>query len=145
MSASLEQDLFAAGWEKIQTGGFTAHVGQFWRRHINGDVEIGLIVEEHHCNNHLGTLHGGMVMTFADVALGSGAAKRLGAARFNGVTASLNMQFVAVANVGEFISCKPEVVHQGKQMFFMRGLIVTNDKVIASCEGIWKLLSRKID
>lgn len=145
MSASLEQDLLAAGWEKIQTSGFTAHVGQFWRRQTEGDVEIGLIVEAHHCNNHLGTLHGGMVMTFADIALGSGAAKRLGAPRFNGVTASLNMQFVAVAHVGEFISCRPEVVHQGRQMFFMRGLITSNEKIIASCEGIWKLLSKKID
>jgi acyl-coenzyme A thioesterase PaaI-like protein len=145
MSASVEQDLLAAGWEKIQTEGFTAHVGPFWRRVAGGDVEIGLIVEDRHCNSHMGTLHGGMVMTFADIALGSGAARRLGVPRFNGVTASLNTQFVAVAHVGEFISCKPEVIHQGKQMFFMRGLIITNSKVVASCEGIWKLISRKIE
>jgi uncharacterized protein (TIGR00369 family) len=143
MSVSQEQDLIAAGWEKIQTSGFTAEVGPFWRRLTDdGGVEIGLVVEERHCNNHLGTLHGGMVMTFADIALGSGAARRLGVPRFNGVTASLNTQFVAVAHVGEFISCRPEVVHQGRQMFFMRGLIATDKKTIASCEGIWKLLTR---
>ena len=145
MSVDLEAELITHGWEKIHTGGFTHEVGPFWRREIEGQLEIGLIVESRHCNNHLGTLHGGMVMTFADIALGSGAAKRLGEPRFNGVTASLNMQFVAVAHVGEFISCKPEVIHQGKQMFFMRGLIVTDKKIVASCEGIWKLLSRKIE
>ena len=145
MDSNLQHELQAAGWEKIHTGGFTAQAGPFWRRQTPTDVEIGLIVEERHCNNHLGTLHGGMVTTFADIALGSGAAKRLGQPRFNGVTASLSTQFVAVAHVGEFICCKPEVVHQGKQMFFMRGLITTGDRIIASCEGIWKLLARKLE
>jgi len=145
MSASREMELEAAGWGKIGVGGFTGEVGPFWRREVDGEIEVGFVVESRHCNNHLGTLHGGMVMTFADIALGSAAAKRLGAPRFNGVTASLNMQFVSIAHVGEFVFCKPEVVHQGKQMFFMRGLITTDKKIIASCEGIWKLLSRKIE
>lgn len=138
-----QQALIDAGWECLQSGGFTGHVGPFWRLEDDSSVEIGLIVGERHCNTHLGTIHGGVVMTFADIALGSGAAKLLGEERFRAVTASLQTQFVAVARLGEFISCRPEVVHGGKQMIFVRGLIRTGDKVIASCEGIWKLLGSK--
>jgi uncharacterized protein (TIGR00369 family) len=132
--------LLAAGWESISVEGFTGIVGPFWRRETDTEIEIGLIVRPDHCNSHLGTLHGGVIMTFADIALGSGAAKLLGEARSRAVTASLQTHFVSVAMVGEFVSCKPEVVHQGKQMFFVRGLIRTDQKVIASADGIWKLL-----
>jgi uncharacterized protein (TIGR00369 family) len=138
------QELEAAGWEQFGITGFAGEVGPFWRRETDGQLEVGLLVEDRHCNSHLGTVHGGLVMTFADIALGLGAAKRVAAPRFNGVTASLNMQFVAVAQAGEFLSCKPEVIHQGRQMLFMRGLIMSGTKTIASCEGIWKLLSKKL-
>lgn len=134
--ASLE----AAGWESVNVGGFTGLVGPFWRRESPDHVELGLIVAEHHCNNHLGTIHGGVIMTFADIALGYGVSQLLGEQRYNSVTTSLQTQFVAVARVGEFIFCQPEVIHRGRQTVFVRGLIQTSAKTVASAEGIWKIL-----
>lgn len=135
--ASLE----AAGWESVEVGGFTGLVGPFWRRENEASVELGLIVAEHHCNNHLGTLHGGVVMTFADIALGYGVAKALDEQRYNSVTVSLQTQFIAIARVGDFIACQPELIQRGKQMLFVRGLIKTGEKTVASAEGIWKILN----
>jgi len=45
---------------------------------------------------------------------------------------------VSGAKVGEFIMCRPEVVRRSAQLVFMRGLIATADRTIASIEGIWK-------
>ncbi|MGO8711808.1 MAG: hotdog domain-containing protein [Rhizomicrobium sp.] len=47
-------------------------------------------------------------MTFADIALGYGAANVLG--RLRCVTAQLQLQFVASPQIGDFITCRPEVV-----------------------------------
>ena len=132
--------LVEQGWRKLESDGFNGVVGPYWVRGDGANKTLGLIVEERHANVHLGTIHGGVVMTFADIALGSGAAQLLGERRFNCVTASLNTQFVSVAKVGEFISCKPEVIRQSRQLIFIRGLIQVEEKIIASVEGIWKVL-----
>jgi len=131
--------LAATGWKSATVGGFSGQVGPFWfRRDDSGHRVIGLLVEDRHANSHLGTLHGGVVMTFADIALGAGADDALGGAR--SVTASLQAHFVSIARIGEFISCAPEVVRRTRNLVFVRGLIVVGERTIASADGIWKVL-----
>ncbi len=132
------ESLRAAGWECIQPGGFTGHVGPLWRREVDEGQQVGLFVGEHHANNHIGTVHGGVLMTFADNALGMGVSRALGAS--NCATVSLQTQFLASARVGDFLVCRPEVIRKGRQMVFMRGLIDVAGKTVASAEGIWKVL-----
>ena len=139
MSETMSDKLLAAGWECLEVGGFTGLVGPFWRhRDENGAPSIGLIIEERHCNLHLGTLHGGVVMTFADIALGSGVSHALGHSRC--ATASLQTQFVAVARVGQLLTCKAEVVRASKQLVFVRGLVIADERIIANADGIWKVM-----
>lgn len=130
--------LIEAGWRRINAGGFTDAAGPFWIRDEQGRRELGLLIEERHCNNHIGTLHGGVVMTFADIALGSGVAETLGGPHC--ATASLQTQFLSVARVGEFLTCRPEVVRHSRQLVFVRGLITVGDRNVASVEAIWKVL-----
>ncbi len=134
------QTLEAQGWQCLDAGGFTGLAGPFWAKGDGETRTMGLLLEERHSNNHLGTVHGGVVMTFADIGLGSGVAAVMGEKRFGCVTASLNTQFVSVARVGEFMTCQPEIVRASKQLIFIRGLIKVGEKTIASAEGIWKLL-----
>ena len=134
------ESLEAAGWKRIEAEGFTGHVGPFWMLDEENSRTLGLFVEPKHCNVHLGTLHGGVAMTFADIGLGSGVAKVLGEQRLNCVTASLNTQFISIARIGEFIQVTPEIIRQSKALVFVRGLIKVDDKIIASAEGIWKVL-----
>jgi len=130
--------LEAAGWRSVASDtGFNSLVGPFWLHDTEG---AGLLIGERHCNPHLGTLHGGIVMTFADIALGIGAAGVLGEQRTSTVTASMNTQFVAVAHVGEFLVCRPEVVRQSRHLVFVRGLICAGERTIASADGIFKVL-----
>lgn len=138
-----EAELVDQGWEKITAGGFTAQAGPFWRIKQNNKTTLGVLLGEKHCNNHIGTSHGGLIMTFADVGLGAAVADAMGEERFRCVTTSLQTQFVSVARVGEFIYCQAELIRQTSQVLFVRGLIKTGDKTIASAEGIWSVLAAR--
>jgi acyl-coenzyme A thioesterase PaaI-like protein len=138
MSDANPDSLKAAGWERVELGGFSGVAGPFWLRVENGRRALGLILEDHHCNNHIGTVHGGLVMTFADMGLGLAVSDALGHNRC--ATLSLQNQFVSVARVGEFITCKAEVIRTTKQIVFVRGFIVADERVVASSDGMWKII-----
>ncbi len=135
------EKLAAENWERVETSvGFTGYVGPYWRREDEQGQVMGLVVEERHANFHLGTMHGGAVMTFADIALGSAVSRVLGERRMACVTVSLNTQLLSVAKMGDLVTVRPEIVRQTRTLIFIRGIIMAGDKPIASCEGIWKIL-----
>lgn len=131
--------LVAAGWRQLEVGGFTDLAGPFWLQDSAQGRCAGLLVTEGHCNSHIGTVHGGVVMTFADIGLGWGATEAIGGSHC--ATISLQTHFSSVARIGEFIVCRPEVVRASKQLIFMRGLVTAQERTVASVEGIWKVLT----
>lgn len=135
------ESLKSAGWTAHEVDGFTGVVGPFWTRGSGAESEIGLIAEQRHCNNHLGIVHGGVLMTFADLGLGLGVARALGGSHC--ATAQLQVQFVAAASIGAFITCRPELVRRSRHLVFVRGLIGADGRIVASADGIWKVLERK--
>ena len=128
----------AEGWVALTADVFSRLAGPFWIKGDRGARTIGLLAEERHTNGHLGIVHGGVLMTFADVALGCAAVDVIGEPRC--VTAQLQLQFVAAGRVGELITCQPELVRATSQLIFLRGLILANDRVVASTDGVWKIL-----
>lgn len=134
-------DLQSAGWTTREFEGFTGQLGTLWMRSTGPERVVGFFVDARHTNNHLGTCHGGAIMTFADVALGFGVAGALG--HVNCATAQLQTYFVSAARVGEFVTCSPEVVRRTAQMVFIRGLVCVGDRTVASADGIWKVLEQK--
>lgn len=102
---------------------------------------IGIVAEKRHCNTHIQTVHGGVVMTFADIALGYPVARALGHSRC--VTVHLHLYFTASPKLGQFISCEPEITRQTKDLFFVRGLIRAGERTVASAEGMWKVLEER--
>lgn len=137
-------DLQADGWTtRILDDGFNEQLSPLWIKGKPGARTVGFFVEKRHTNGHMGTLHGGALMTFADIALGWLVVDSLGEPRC--ATAQLQTYFVAVARVGEFVSCTAEMVRQTRDMIFVRGLIKVDDKTIANCDGIWKVLPKRDD
>lgn len=133
--------LRAAGWSSRDALGFTGFIAPLWSRGTPGsDRAVGFIADERHVN-YQDTVHGGALMTFADIALGWVASAALGHARC--VTAQLAIQLVASPRIGDFVSCQAELVRQTSQMIFVRGLITAGDRTVASADGIWKVLAPK--
>ena len=136
-SASLR----AAGWSERGAGGYTASIAPLWVRGAAGAGRtVGFIADARHVN-YQDTVHGGALMTFADIALGWIAADAIGHGKC--VTAQLALQFVASPRVGEFVHCEAELVRRTAQLVFVRGLIRAGDRVVASADGIWKILTPK--
>ena len=134
-------DLTAAGWTRFTLDGFSEQVSPVWMRGAGDELEVGLLAEPRHCNTHIGTVHGGALMTFADIALGCRVGEALGHSRC--VTLQLQLQFVSTGKSGELIVCRPELVRATAQVLFMRGLISAGGRTVASAEGMWKVLDRK--
>ncbi|MEO6248263.1 MAG: PaaI family thioesterase [Sphingomicrobium sp.] len=129
--------LQAEGWTCLSGTHFNAAAGPFWMRGT-GQREVGLLGEERHGNGYVGTIHGGVLMTFADIALGIGVVDNAGTR--DCVTLQVQMQFAATAPIGSFLTCKPELVRRTSQIVFMRGLIMAGERTIAAADGMWKLL-----
>jgi uncharacterized protein (TIGR00369 family) len=138
--AMTEDDLLADGWRRLPTVRYSAALGPSFSRMINGRITGALLAQEHLGNDNLGVVHGGAIMTFVDMAMGLGVGHATGSAGYF-VTAQLSVQFVASANVGELVTCQPEVVRKTSSMVFMRGLILAGERTVASADGIFKLLN----
>ena len=130
--------LEAEGWTRMSGTHFNEAAGPYWVRQEEDGRIVGLQGEDGHGNGHVGTVHGGVLMTFADIALGIGVVDAVHTR--DCVTLQLQMQFVAAAKIGSFLTCKPELVRGTSQIVFMRGLIMAGDRTIASADGMWKLL-----
>ncbi len=118
--------------------GLIALVGPLWQRDKDQNLAFGFVAEEKHLNRR-GVVHGGMLMAFADQALG------LTAREVNGglpqATIQLDTQFIAPVTVGEFVQVKAHVVRRTRTILFMRGTLVVGERAVASSQGIWKVLS----
>lgn len=137
-----EHDLQASGWQSYDAPGFTGELGALWTFRDGDQVMVAMTTSQRHCNHLANTIHGGVLMTFADNALGTAVVHSLGAALCS--TVSLQTQFVSPGKVGEVLWCQPEVVRKGRRLVFVRGLICAGDRTVATADGIWNILEAKV-
>ena len=122
-----------AGWKIIKQAGFGDLAGPIWR---HGDARFGFLVAPKHLNfNNI--VHGGMLTTLADQAMGMTALRATGNKPH--ATIELNMQFVGAARLGEFVEAHCEVVRLTRAITFMQCRLVVDTRVVANATGIWKI------
>ena len=127
-------DPAAAGWDLGDAHNFGRYVGPIWRR---GDGLFGFLAAEKH-RNHIGIVHGGMLSTFADQAMGMTAQRATGGKRH--ATIELNVQFIDAVRLGEFVEAHCEVVRLTRSIIFMRTTMLVGTRTVAMASGIWKIL-----
>ncbi|GBD49474.1 PaaI family thioesterase [Methylopila sp. Yamaguchi] len=132
-------DPLAHGWERFQDAGFIDLVGPIVTRRGEGGLRaFGVTAETKHANL-IGVVHGGMLMTLADRALGVAAWDAAGGRA--SVTVQFDMQFVSTAKMGDFVAVEPELVRLTSSLVFMRGTLKVGDRAVAAANGLWKILS----
>jgi uncharacterized protein (TIGR00369 family) len=122
------------GWQIHPAGAFITLVGPIWSKQANGVASFGLLAEPKH-GNHRGIVHGGMIMTLADYTIGMAAALSAGDVS---VTIQLDVQFVSAAEIGDFIVSRHELVRKTSSLFFLRGDLSVDGRIVATASGIWK-------
>ncbi|VWX54849.1 PaaI family thioesterase [Novosphingobium sp. 9U] len=90
----------------------------------------------------MGMVHGGALMTFADIALGVAVVDAIGAP--NCSTAQLQYHFAAGVKVGSLLVCVPEVVRRTRRMVFTRGLFRVGDETVGSADAIYNVFEQRL-
>ena len=138
MTRMTAEQAASAGWSpRSAATGFPELVGGFWSRRDGDGWRYAVLPGERHVNNR-GVVHGGLLLTFADHALGLTVWERAG--RRPCATAQLNMQFVDAAQPGELLELDAEIVRMARSLVFVRGTIRAGERTVATVDGIWKLL-----
>ena len=134
----LPPEIAAQGWKVMRSGGFSALVGPLFARREGDGWAYGFQSGQQH-ENRQGAVHGGMLMTFADHAIGATAWEASG--RRKSVTMQLDCQFVSAAIPGDFIECRGRAVRTARSVVFMAGELTVGDRVVLSATGIWKVVA----
>lgn len=124
-------------WHPLRMGDVTEFIGPYVRRRTAKGYVYGFQTDDRHANIN-GIIHGGMLVTFADQALGSTVYESLGKRR--GVTAQLNCMFVGAVKPGEFLECDAEVIRITRSLVFIRGIVRVGDRQVLAADGVWKIL-----
>ncbi|WP_204215527.1 PaaI family thioesterase [Microvirga pudoricolor] len=129
------------GWvQRNDEPGFIEMAGPIWERRGDDGLILGFVVRPMHCNRR-GVLHGGMLMTFADQALGLSAWEaNAGSPQ---ATIQLDTHFIAAVDVGEFVQAETRITRKTRSLIFMSGSIHVSGRVVATAQGIWKTLQKE--
>jgi acyl-coenzyme A thioesterase PaaI-like protein len=134
------ESLVAAGWQPFSTPGFHEVVGQLYTKECGDSIHFGFIADLVH-KNRRDVLHGGYLAAFADRTLA------LTGRRVNDgmpqATIELSLRFIDAVRIGEFVVCVPEVVRKTRSLIFVRGTLLVGSRVVATADGIWKILGSR--
>ena len=130
-------DPVAAGWEARRRNDFPDFNGPIWEKRENGARVFGFQADARHANDR-GVVHGGMLMTFADHALGELALDAV--ERKLLATIQMNTHFLRAAQVGDFVEARGNITRQTGRLIFMHGLLSANGADVAAIDGIWTVL-----
>ena len=127
------------GWRQpSHSHTFSGQAGPFYFREDGDEPGVGFFSEPHHANLG-GAIHGGMLMTLADMSLWDIARRSIGV--FKAVTVTMNAEFIGAGPIGEFIYATGETTHIGGRLIFARGLISAGEKRLLAFSGSLKRLS----
>jgi acyl-coenzyme A thioesterase PaaI-like protein len=133
-------DPAASGWQPYRDEGFIGLVGPFWTKEEGGaHLYAFMAAPKHH--NRRGVVQGGMLMTFADRAMGMTC--WYANERQPQATVQLDMHFIDAVHVGEFVEAKCTVVRRTRSLVFMAGELMVGDRVVATANGVWKTLGKR--
>jgi uncharacterized protein (TIGR00369 family) len=103
----------------------------------------GLRVGQQHTNSH-GGVHGGVLTTLADVALGYGTLAAHGEVLAL-VTASLTINYTGSATVGDWLEVRTSLKRLGSRLAFASCEITTDHRPVASCSGVFSVPPKPAD
>jgi uncharacterized protein (TIGR00369 family) len=122
---------------------FNSHIGTLYaKRGDKGTREefvLGFRVHKHMCNP-AGGLHGGMMMTVADLVGTMGGGALAGLRKFL-PTVSMTCDFVAPAKVGDWVEGRPELVRATRSLLFTNIYLTVGETKILRASSIAKIPS----
>ncbi|WP_457092295.1 PaaI family thioesterase [Microvirga sp. P5_D2] len=124
-------------WIEIEDDGFVGFVGPIFHKPFDKGIGRFRFIGEAKHKNRNGFIHGGMLMTFADRALGMTARQGLSRSQ---ATVQLDVHFVRPAMISKPIDMECRILRQTASLIFMDGTITSDSEVVATARGVWKTI-----
>ncbi|WP_300376192.1 PaaI family thioesterase [Henriciella sp.] len=129
-----------AGYELLPWHrGFGRQVGPLFEKRDENGLTRGFRVEEHHTNGMMNA-HGGMLMTFADMAWG-GAIDNDEETWW--VTVRLLCDFLSGAKLGDWVEGRGTLVSDVDDIYTVDGEIWAGDRTLLTGTGLFKVIKRR--
>lgn len=109
-----------------------------WSKRTDRAVIIGLRLATPHTNSR-GLAHGGLISSLADNAMGLSCGHVLGGGT-RLLTASLTVDFVGSAKIGQWLQIAPEVFKTGRRLCFAQCLVTADSTVCARASATFSVV-----
>jgi uncharacterized protein (TIGR00369 family) len=130
--AAIPEDFEPAGF----TPGFLDHGGPYYLgAPVDGVRAVGLLIRPHHIN-YQDAAHGGVISTFADVAL-SHAVYDAERPRLAPSTVTLTVNYLSGARLGDWLEARVRIDRLGGRTAYTSGGIWRGDEQIATMSGVF--------
>jgi uncharacterized protein (TIGR00369 family) len=116
----------------------TAPWEPIFARETDGAVILGLTLREAHTNSR-GFAHGGLIGALADNAMGLSCSQRLGGAS-RLVTVSLSVDFLARAQIGQWLEFRTVFVKPGGTLCFAQAFVTADGEPCARADAVFRVL-----
>jgi uncharacterized protein (TIGR00369 family) len=129
-----------AGFKPL-TGGpddmFIGINGPLYRKRDGEQFVLGLRVERRHCNP-AGICHGGMLLTFVDMAMVLSASYQ-GKLGYFLPTINLSADFLAPASAGTWMEARTELLRVTRNMVFAQCMVRADGTPVVRASGVFKI------
>jgi acyl-coenzyme A thioesterase PaaI-like protein len=147
MDAVMSDDIAAPAQFEVPEGyvalewrrGFVHQIGPLYRRQGASGYSMGFRVEPHHTNG-MSNAHGGMLMSFADMAWGHVVSVETSS---YWVTVRLTLDFLSSAHLGDWVEGSSEVLSSEERLYVVRGRIWAGDRTLITGTGVFKPIQRR--
>jgi len=120
--------------------GFMKHNGGLLFKAISeNEYSFKTIIDKNHLNA-AGITHGGFLAAIVDA--GAGTAAHRSADNNPCVTISLELKFISAVQLGQELIGKTKIQKKTKSMVFLTCELMTENKIVATASGIWKILRK---
>ena len=127
------------GFKAVEhTGPFLAQNGPLYCKKADGKLVLGIRIDDRHTNTR-GIVHGGMLVTLADSALGI--------VLYNSrtppqpiVTVSLSTDFIESAYPGDWVEAHVDILRIGKRLAYANCYLQVGDRRILRASGVFALM-----
>jgi uncharacterized protein (TIGR00369 family) len=120
---------------------FTEPWEPLYSKRTDRSVIIGLRLAKPHTNGR-GLIHGGLIASLADNAMGYSCAQATDWTT-SFVTISLAVDYVGSAQIGQWLAVESDVIRTGSTICFAQCLIKADDAVIARGNGTFRVVPKK--
>jgi len=110
-------------------------IGPLYGRGKGADLVVGLRVVQKHCNAR-GTIHGGILATLADVAIGYAIASSTDP-RTAAITANLSLDYAGTARIGDWVESRVDIHKVGTRLAFGNCYLCVGEERIARASAVF--------